>query len=200
MPGTLPQSDVARQLIEAIDGLLEKISEYFRRGVRTEEDYKSLVLLHGHVDGFSATLGLRGPPPLEDARLLVYRERLPGGGYVPLRGANLWPPAAWQEQLYSLRAAAEIMALSDTGRVGFDFDAYLTPRNWAEQWSLPLAALDSRLKRWRRKHPEQVGRGWMEANDRGPREAQYIYRGREILPVLEALRDRHSTGEKVSRE
>ena len=96
-------SETAKRLIETIDELLAEAPRPVF-GYRTEEDYTHLVELHGTIKGLASGLRLDAPP-LEDAALIVHeRHRL--GPYVPVRGSNYSPPAAWERQLLSIRAAA----------------------------------------------------------------------------------------------
>jgi hypothetical protein len=129
--------------------------------IRSEED------AHEALDSILRRLEeVFGPPPAEEVS--------EAWGAVPLPGGS----AAAQGPGPAGGAAGG----------GVDDNTYLAPRDWARRWSLPQPALESRLRRWRQAHREEAGRGWMEANDRGSKEAQYIYRGREIRPILEDLR------------
>jgi hypothetical protein len=108
----------------------------------------------------------------------------PGQPIEPLPQALLTTLGEVLSKLVGL--SAEKVAMVEDGDL--DEGAYLDPRDWARLWSLPQKALEARLKRWRQEHPEEAGRGWIEANDRGPKQAQYLYRRREIRHILEALR------------
>jgi hypothetical protein len=93
-------------LVQAIDDLLAA-ARFSICTPCTEQNYASLVQLHGTVKGLAAVLGLGSPPALEDAALAVHRQT-PAGPFVPVRGINSSPPAPWEQLMLSLRAAAEV--------------------------------------------------------------------------------------------
>jgi hypothetical protein len=101
----MSSTDTAGRLVQAIDDLLAA-AHFSICTPGTEQSYASLVQLHGTVKGLAAVLGLGSPPALEDAALAVHQRTL-AGPFVPVRGMNYYPPAAWERQMLSLRAAAE---------------------------------------------------------------------------------------------
>lgn len=63
-------------------------------------------------------------------------------------------------------------------------DAHLSPAKLAEIFNVPADALRTRLNRWRAKHHD----GWIENRERKPHEAVYLYRVRDVRPVIDNLR------------
>jgi len=101
----MSSTDTADRLVQTIDDLLAA-AHFSICTPCTEQSYASLVQLHGTVKGLAAVLGIGSPPALEDAALAVHQRTL-AGPFVPVRGINYSPPAAWERQMLSLRAAAE---------------------------------------------------------------------------------------------
>ncbi len=75
-----------------------------------------------------------------------------------------------------------------------DRDAYLGVTKLARRFHVPQNALEQRLKRYRRKNA--AGAGWIENQERGPREPRYLYRVEDVQPVIDALR---TTGEATGK-
>lgn len=63
-------------------------------------------------------------------------------------------------------------------------DSHLSPAKLAELFSVPFDALRKRLERWR----ETNHAGWIENPERGPREAQYLYRVGAVQGIIDALK------------
>jgi hypothetical protein len=110
----MSSAESAARLVQAVDDLLIAIPCTIF-DPRTEADYSRLVSLHATVRGLAAALGLGQPPPLEDADLVVH-ELTAAGPMVPIRGSRFRAPRWWEQQLHSLRAAAE--ALKASGQDG----------------------------------------------------------------------------------
>jgi hypothetical protein len=73
-------------------------------------------------------------------------------------------------------------------RVESPGDAMMGPGCLAAKYGVPQPALEKRLERWRNAHPQESGKGWIEAPDRGPRQPKYLYRVSAVLPIIEDLK------------
>lgn len=70
-----------------------------------------------------------------------------------------------------------------------DDNAYLSPSKLAEIFSVPQNPLEQRLKRWRQGHAD----GWIENQERKPREPQYLYRVQTVRAVVKQLKTTSET-------
>jgi hypothetical protein len=197
-------SQIPAHLVDAIDRLLPAARSAWWKcnPPLDEEGYAALRPLHAAVVGLAARAGLPAPPALEEAGFAVHRRvdlsRDGTGapvGYMPTRGGR--GEAAWREwaaRLTDLRAAAAAMAdppaaaRPSDGDGRWSADTMVCPSDLAARFGVPQAALEARLRRWREAHPEEAGRGWIEANDRAPRQARYLYSAPAVRPVIDALR------------
>jgi hypothetical protein len=67
--------------------------------------------------------------------------------------------------------------------------AMMTPRDIAETFSVPLAPLEGRLRRWRTQNQDRYGIDWIDNQDRRSRQSKYLYKISAILPIVKALRN-----------
>jgi hypothetical protein len=105
----------ARELVGAIDALLQSAVRHRSNDFASREDYDRLLPLHGRVLGLAALAGLGTPPPMKDASL-YYRNvtmyHAGGAAYGPPR----YPEGAdgdfgrWERGLRHMREAARAMA------------------------------------------------------------------------------------------
>jgi hypothetical protein len=65
----------------------------------------------------------------------------------------------------------------------------------------PEERLRKRLEHWRNTHPEQVGKGWIKPEDRGPRDPGYLYNPAAVQAVIDECLSslRRTSGEKKTR-
>jgi hypothetical protein len=64
----------------------------------------------------------------------------------------------------------------------------LSPREISQRENVPFAALKKRLERWRKKHPEESGAGWIEVPDARPCASRFLFRPASIRQEIEAMR------------
>jgi len=103
-----------------------------------------------------------------------------GGAFThirPAEAAGIWPVSA-ETWVREGKVKAAPMA---SGRSGFK-----SATDLATEHGLPCEALRHRLQRWRK----QNGQGWMEvsSSERGPRDAQFLYRPDAVAEVVNSMR------------
>jgi hypothetical protein len=72
----------------------------------------------------------------------------------------------------------------------------MAPATLADQLDRPAGAVKKALGRWRKAHREESGRGWVEVQDGGPRDPQYLYRAGTVRQIVLAVKSRECPAKK----
>jgi hypothetical protein len=62
--------------------------------------------------------------------------------------------------------------------------AYLSAKDLAARFEVDYESLRSRLRYWRKNHPDLTGKGWMEVQDRGSRDPGFLYRVMAVEAIV----------------